>query len=296
VNNTTSTKKPLVSVIVPTYNSAEYLDACLQSIIDQSYKNTELVVVDNNSTDDTKKIASKHTGKVYNKGPERSAQRNYGVKKSRGEYVLIIDSDMELTKDVVKACVEKAQSASRIKGIVIPEESFGEGFWAQCKKLERSFYVGVDWMEAARFFSRKTFDGFKGYDEHNTGTEDYDLPQRIEARFGKKSIARVDVYILHNEQKLSLIKTCKKKYYYAQRLERYAANKANTKNLKLQSSPSVRYRLFFSSPKKLLSNPSTGLGLLVMKTLELISGGLGYVKVNNQLLANRNKSNKKTDS
>jgi len=47
--------------------------------------------------------------------------------------------------------------------------------------LERSFYVGVPWMEAARFFPRAVFDEMHGYDEDNTGTEDYDLPQRIAA-------------------------------------------------------------------------------------------------------------------
>ena len=88
---------------------------------------------------------------------------------------MFIDSDMVLSGDVVSACAAQ-QYHGTYKAIVIPEESFGVGFWAQCKKLERSFYIGVDWMEAARFFERRAFEEMGGYNEKNTGTEDYDLP------------------------------------------------------------------------------------------------------------------------
>jgi glycosyltransferase involved in cell wall biosynthesis len=59
-------KQPLVSVIVPTKNSAEFLRACLHSIIHQTYPRIELIVVDNNSTDATKDIAANFTGHVFN--------------------------------------------------------------------------------------------------------------------------------------------------------------------------------------------------------------------------------------
>ncbi len=272
---------PLVSVIIPTKNSEKTLEACLVSIKNQSYSNVEIFTVDNNSTDKTKEIAAKY-GNVLNKGPERSAQRNFGVANSKGKYVLIIDSDMVLSKDVVKACVEKAESDSSIKGIVIPEESFGEGFWAQCKKLEKSFYVGVDWIEAARFFTREVFDQMHGYDEEITGPEDIDLPQRVQAKYGKQSINRVQVFIYHNEQRISLIKTCQKKYYYAKKLKKYMSIAANIDNFQKQSSILSRFVLYFSQPRKLYSHPIRAIGLLVMKLGEFSGGLVGYllVKVN----------------
>jgi len=70
---------------------------------------------------------------VFIKGPERSAQRNFGAAQATGQYVVFIDSDMELAPGVVEACVVKATEANAA-GIIIPEESFGIGFWAQCKK------------------------------------------------------------------------------------------------------------------------------------------------------------------
>lgn len=268
--------QPLVSVIVTTYNNTATLDACLKSIISQSCDNVELVVVDNNSTDDTKDIARKYTNNVHNVGPERSAQRNYGVDIAKGQYAMIIDSDMELTSDVVTACIEQVTIHPEQKGLIIPEESFGKGFWAQCKRLERSFYVGVEWMEAARFFSRQTYLDLGGYNEQLISGEDWDLSQRV----GKLApLGRVNEYIRHNEGTLQLGRTLKKKYYYAQKFAKYLdANKA-TSAVGSQTGILTRYGLFFSRPQRLLKQPHLGFGMLFMKTSEFAFGGIGYLMV-----------------
>ena len=266
--------QPKVSVIVPTYNSSQFLGACLDSIKNQSYKNIELIVVDNNSTDNTKEIAKKYTDKVFNKGPERCTQRNFGVDQASGEYVAIIDSDMKLSENVTAECVEQMQKEG-VAGVVIPEESFGEGFWAQCKKLERSFYVGVSWMEAARFFKKSDFIKLGGYDEAMVSGEDWDFSQRIE-KLGK--LARINSFIFHNEGKISLFKTVKKKFYYAQKFAKYTAKKDEHQDkINNQTSIIARYKMFFSEPKKLFKNPIIGAGMLFMKTMEFGFGGVGLL-------------------
>lgn len=268
--------KPLVSIIIPTRNSTQFLNQCLSLIKNQSYKNIEIIVVDNNSADETKEIAKKYTNFVYNKGPERSAQRNYGSKKTRGNYLLFLDSDMVLDKNVVLACVNKVENNKNIVAINIPEKSFGQGFWAQCKKLERSFYVGVDWMQGARFFNKKAFKMMGGYNESITGTEDFDLPQRIKAKFGNSSITGISKFIYHNEGRLSLLKTLTKKFYYGKTINAYRNTEINIKMLKKQGSIINRYKLFFSQPKKLLKNPFISIGMIIMKSLELLFISLGY--------------------
>lgn len=271
--------KPLVSIIVPTRNSQEFIEACLKSIKEQSYENIELIVVDNNSTDKTKEIAKKYTQLVFNKGPERSAQRNFGASKAKGKYLLFIDSDMELTKHVIEECVLKINEQKtrnkdlRIGGIVIPEESFGEGFWTKCKALERSFYIGVDWIEAARFFSKNIFNEFEGFDEELVSGEDWDLNQRIKSKY---RISRIKSFIKHDEGHLSLLGLLKKKKYYGTKLGSYSVKEVNSKDFKSQSSIISRYKLFFSHPIKLLKNPIVGLGMLFMKTTEFIILGIGY--------------------
>ena len=156
--------QPLVSVIVTTKNSSSFLKKLLETIREQSYKGQEIVLVDNNSQDNTVEIARKFTTKIYNLGPERSAQRNFGVKKAQGKYLLILDSDMELESTVIKECVNLLENQKDFSGVIIPEKSFGKGYWAKCKSFEREFYIGDETIEAPRFFRRKSFEEFEGYD------------------------------------------------------------------------------------------------------------------------------------
>lgn len=269
--------KGKVSVVVPTYQSAAFLESCLRSIREQTWQDLELVVVDNASTDGTPEIAARYADQVHQKGPERCAQRNHGVAKSSGELVVIIDSDMVLTPRVVEACVETMRQSERSKALVIPERSYGEGFWSECKALERSFYVGVDWMEGARAFRRDVYLDLGGYDESFVGGEDWDLPQRIEERYGTEAIGRIDEVILHDEQRLSLLKTCKKKFYYAQTLDVYRDKPANRGRFERQASPIERYKLFLRQPARLFEKPVTGAGMLVLKTCEMAAGAAGYL-------------------
>jgi len=263
-----------VSVIVTTRNNQETLAACLQTIVNQLYKDIELIVVDNNSSDNTQEIAGRFTERVYNKGPERSAQRNYAVSKATGEYVLIIDSDMELSLEVVGECVAKAEADLTIAAVIIPEESFGEGFWASCKKLERSYYVGQDNIEAARFFRKDLFVKAGGYNESMTGGEDWDLTRRMK-QLGKHG--RIAAYIYHNEGQPKFTRTVKKMYYYGQHAAEYFANNPTNSALTDQSGPIQRYKLFLSKPGKLLRNPIVGVGMLTLKTAEYAAGGIGMV-------------------
>ena len=263
---------PLVSVIIPTRNSAQFLEACLQSIKNQTYKNIEIIVVDNNSTDNTKEIAKKYTKLVFNKGPERSAQRNFGAKNSNGEYLLFIDSDMELTPKVIENCVAKIQSNNKTGAIIIPEESFGKGFWAQCKKLERSYYIGIEWIEAARFYKKSTFLKADGFDENLIAGEDWDLSQRVSIL---RNIERINDLIYHNEGKIELTKFISKKFYYGKRISLYLKKQTYKKNS--QINPLSRYILFFKKPDKILRNPVVFIGMIILKTIEMLAFGLGYL-------------------
>ncbi len=264
-------KKPLVSVIIPTLNSGKTLGKLLSSIKKQSYNYLEVIIVDKYSGDLTTEIAKKFTSKVFTKGPERSVQRNFGAKKASGKYLLFLDSDMILTSNVVKECVEKTESGN-CDLVIIPEKSFGDGFWAKAKILEREIHQGEDYFEAARFFPKKMFWDAGGYDEGLTGPEDWDLPQRIAQ---KSKVGRIKSLILHNEGHPTLIKLAKRKYYYGLSAHQYL------KKQKLHVlTPKTVYLLrpaFYRSWRKLVSNPVTSLGMVTMLTAETLGGGLGYL-------------------
>lgn len=266
--------RPLVSVIIATRNSHETLDACLVSVTKQTYRPIELIIVDRDSTDGTKLIAKFYTPKVYNYRPERSAQRNFGASQASGEYVFMVDSDMELTPGVVQDCMDMMWYRSATRGIIIPEESFGRGFWARCKQLERSFYHNNNSIEAARFFPRAVFEQVGGYDESMVSGEDWDLSARVR---NTGRIERVTALIRHNEGHLKLIGSLRKKYYYAGLARTYLQKNQVGSKLAASNGPLQRYKLFLSHPKRLFRNPLAGTGMLLMKTFEYGFGALGYV-------------------
>jgi glycosyltransferase involved in cell wall biosynthesis len=261
-----SQSHPLVSVIIPTKNSARTLDRCLKSIREQSYTNIELIVIDNASTDATKEIAQKYADHFYELGPERSTQRNFGVQKSHGRYVLIHDSDIYFDTESVAECVEFMKNTS-FAAIIIPERSVGEGYWATVKSFERSFYLGNDYIEAPRFFDAQLFKKIGGYDEAMYAGEDWDLMIRIREQGG--TIGRATRFVLHDEGRLDLVGSSKKKKYYASNLFSVYAKK-HPEYFKKQMSFFTRFPL-----KKILTkgicHPILFASMIAMKSMELYS-------------------------
>lgn len=257
-------KDPLVSIIIPTKNSSRTLEACLKSIKEQTYKNTELIVVDNSSNDDTKEIAKKYTDKIFNCGPERSAQRNFGAKQAKGEYLLIHDSDIYFNVGSVKECVALSQ-AGNCDAVILPERSIGIGFWAKVKAFERSFYVGNDYMEGARFFKASVYKNIGGYDEHLYAGEDWDLTIRL--REDSRKICRANIFIDHDEGEMNLFGSSKKKQYYASNLFEVYARK-HPKEFRKQMSLFCRFPLN-KIIKQGLEHPVLFNSMILMKGLEL---------------------------
>ncbi len=91
-------QKKLISVIIPTYNSEKYIYKCISSVLSQTYKNYEVIIIDNNSTDITLKIINSFNTnkiKIFNVNNEGniSISRNLGIKNSNGSWISFLDSD-----------------------------------------------------------------------------------------------------------------------------------------------------------------------------------------------------------
>lgn len=270
-------QRKIVSVIITTKNEQDVIEKLLRSIVNQTFKFFEIIVVDNNSLDKTLIIAEKYTSKIFTFGPERSAQRNFGVKQAKSQYILILDADMILTKNVINDCVKKMEMNNSAGALVIPEKSFGIGFWAKCKAFEREFYIGDENIEAARFFRKSLFLKFNGYDETITGPEDWDLPLRMKKQGIK--IGRIKSFILHNEKKFSPLKSARKKFYYALHAKEYL--KKHPEMIFTQGNLFFRPS-FYRQGFKLLKNPALTVGMLYIKFLEMIAAlfglAIGFLK------------------
>ena len=112
----------MLSVIVTTKNEAANIAACLRSF---DGFDVERIVVDNGSTDDTKKIAAELGAIVLDKGPERSAQRNLGWRTAKNDWVVILDADMILPRETVEEIVKISEEV-RGKSEEISEEVRGK--------------------------------------------------------------------------------------------------------------------------------------------------------------------------
>lgn len=106
----------LVSVIIPVYNCGIYLEKCLQSVTAQSYKNIEIIVINDGSTDDSGDIIRKYADSCSNLLAIEQANmgvseaRNKGVDKAQGEYILFVDGDDYIGTDYVSSLVEAAEN------------------------------------------------------------------------------------------------------------------------------------------------------------------------------------------
>ncbi|MEM3828974.1 MAG: glycosyltransferase family 2 protein [Conexivisphaerales archaeon] len=96
---------PLVSVIIPTFNRRNDLLHCLRSLTESSYKNMEIIVVDNGSTDDTSEAVKRHYPNVrlidLDKNTGVTGGRNAGARVAKGDFILFLDHDMVVDKEMV---------------------------------------------------------------------------------------------------------------------------------------------------------------------------------------------------
>ena len=122
-----------ISVIVPVYNVEKYLDKCLNSILNQTYKNFEVIIINDGSTDESYKIISKYEKldsrfKCYNKeNGGLSDARNYGLDFVTGDYLLFIDSDDYVDNNYFENIVNIAnkEDIDLIKIKLIKVDEFG---------------------------------------------------------------------------------------------------------------------------------------------------------------------------
>jgi len=143
----------MVSIIVPVYNVEKYLARCIESVISQTYRNFELLLIDDGSPDNCGKICDEYAGKypyihvIHQKNQGQSAARNNAVKVSKGEYITFVDSDDFIENDYLEYLIqlqEKHQSDISIGGF----RYLYEGKEPEERKFDNETEVLMDANEA----------------------------------------------------------------------------------------------------------------------------------------------------
>ena len=124
-------KTELISIIVPCYNQAQYLEESIQSAIDQTYSNIEIIIINDGSTDNTEEVAlllqKKHPDKIQvisQKNAGLPEARNNAIKQSTGTYILPLDSDDLIEKNMVSSCL-KHMIEHNVDIVYVQQQCFG---------------------------------------------------------------------------------------------------------------------------------------------------------------------------
>ena len=307
--------QPLVSVVVTTRNEEKNIGNCLHSIRTQTWPAIEVIVVDNHSTDATLEISKRLADKVATKGPERSAQRNYGmIDLASGEYVLYIDADMILSPLLVESCVEQIQQTAAV-ALHVSETVLGTRYFSRVRRFERGFYDGTP-IDGARFFHRPTFNKVGGFDEAlfvKGSGEDWDIDKKIKqvgkiaalpaaagpfqgnwefASFvAERGVPFKSDYvgIYHNEAEFELVPYLRKKSYYTQGFDGYIEKWGqDDPDIRCQFGLGYRYWTVFTEKGKwlrLLRRPDLTFGMYFLRVLVGIVFVLNKLRMQRRALA-----------
>lgn len=193
----------LVSVVIPCYRQARYLGEAVASVLAQTYRHFEIIVVDDGSPDDTSEVAARHAGVrcIRRRHLGLPAARNAGLGASAGQYTVFLDADDHLVPDALETGVSALDAA--------PDCAFVYGF---CEFIDRAgvpiqtppqVHVRGDYYRAlfrknyiltpgAAMFRRTVLSSVEGFDQTFTGgCEDIDLYLRITKRWPIQCHGRV---------------------------------------------------------------------------------------------------------
>jgi GT2 family glycosyltransferase len=201
-----NSKLPLVSIIIPIYNYGIQFEKALQSVFNSTYKNIEIVIVDDGSTNTYVKlklnsIKDHPNVKIIhqeNQGP--SSSRNNGIKNSTGDLILPLDADDMVQPDYIQLCVNILKNNKNISPVYCDTHHIGQTQGIEVRpewSLERlnkgPFIVNCS------MFHREAFDKCDGYDVELKGWEDYDLWLRmgINGYVGKRIPKPLFIYFHH---------------------------------------------------------------------------------------------------
>jgi len=184
----------LASVVIPCYNQGHFLGEAIESVLDQTYRSYEIVVVDDGSTDDTAEVAAAydHVGLLRQPNRGLAAARNAGFARSAGQYVLFLDSDDRLLPDALDLGIQSLRANPECAlsyGYVIPISVDGRRLKVppqfavnenQYLELLRHNYI---WTTGAVVYRRSIIDELGGFNASISGSADFDLNLRVARLF-----------------------------------------------------------------------------------------------------------------
>ena len=184
------TLQPLVSVIVPCFNQAQYLPDAISSILAQTYRNSEILVIDDGSTDQTREVASRYDKLkyIYQENRGLAAARNTGTRQSAGAFLVYLDADDTLAPNALEIGVSDLLSQPECAFVSGDHRRVGPNleplFKFRARPVERDHYLAFlrgnyIGMHATVMYRRDVIEKTGGFDENFAACEDYEIYLRL---------------------------------------------------------------------------------------------------------------------
>ena len=204
---TTTTSEPLVSIIIPSYNMAAMAVRAVESVLNQTYKNIEIIFVDDGSMDDTKRHLEKYLAKIryiYKSNGGVCSARNAGLREAKGEYIGLLDSDDSYLPEKVERSLDFLQKNpdfgfvhTDIYFVSQKGEIFGKYGHSKCRHtgwITDRLLMGNYIANPTNFFRRECYDRCGGFHENLFPPGDWDMWLRFSRYF---KIGYIDVPLSH---------------------------------------------------------------------------------------------------
>ena len=229
----------LISIIVPCYKQAHFLNESLQSVLDQTYVDWECIIVNDGSLDNTESIAKQWCEKdnrfsyLYKENGGLSSARNAGITKSDGEYILPLDADDYIQKDYLSKLVPKLYQDDSLAIVSCYSEFFKKSlnniiFELKPEGTTYHYLLYVNQLIATSLFRKICWEEVGGYDETmKKGFEDWEFWIAITKRGWKYKVIEEFLFYYRKSKKSMLVDTLNnhaesnKEYIYKKHREIY---------------------------------------------------------------------------
>ena len=194
----------LISAIIPAYNEEDTIKSCLETLERQSYSSIEIIVVDDGSSDSTRKIIEDFSSikllTQNHKGP--GPARNLGASVAKGEILIFVDADMTFDKNFIRDLIKPISDGQTIgtfskNEMVKNKDSIWSACWNINKNLPKDRMIAKNYPNEAPVFRailKSEFEKVGGFDESGQYTDDWSLSKKL----GKKSTAAVGAIYYHS--------------------------------------------------------------------------------------------------
>lgn len=266
---------PFISISIPTFNSEKTIQNCLYSIFDQKLQEIEVIVVDNNSLDKTEQICKRYDCKFLKVSCSKAEARKRGFYESRGNYILLLDSDMYLEKDLLKEILGLIEN-SHLDAIVIKEQFPPRSIFHVAKNIEKKCYSNELNIEAPRFYRKNILEKVD-WDKIDDGWDEYEIFLEAKATSLKIGFCDKSIYLLEKPVDLW------KKLHHCQFLKIYNEKYKGKEVITRQFNFRYRSRLLLKSFR--ISYPY-GFLVFTIKFFEMVSCLIGlalYLSLNHRV-------------